>query len=202
MHTLIVGTTGSGKTTLARIAAANNRGQPAILLDPYQDAGWQNAEVFEDTEKFLARVRETTNRLIIVDESGTQIDRYDPGHAWLAVGSRHNGHNVLFLAQRATMVSPNIRANCEHCAMFATTPKDAELLGEDFVQPAAVEFQPLPRYYFLSLDRFSPLRLYRVENQPLRVVLVKKDLSHAIRKLNRTEPETLGKNPWDDQATR
>lgn len=173
MHSIIVGTTGSGKTTLARRFVAANRGEAAIVLDPYQDAGWQRAEIFDDTERFLERVRTTTNRLIIVDESGTQIDRYDPEHSWLAVGSRHNGHNVVFLTQRAMMVSPNIRSNCELGFMFLTTPKDAELLAEDFVQPAAAGYQPLPRYHFVTLDRFNPPELYRVEIDPLAVKKVR-----------------------------
>lgn len=87
---------------------------------------------------FVRVVRASTCAQVFVDESPELIGGRSPDHAWLATQARHLGHQVHFLAQRATMLSPTVRGQCSHVFAFRSPTPDAKLLAEERAAPELV----------------------------------------------------------------
>lgn len=68
---------------------------------------------------------------VFVDEGGETLQR-DDAYQFLATRSRHYGHRVFFIAQRATQLAPIIRKNCTGFYCFRQCGSDCKLLGDDF----------------------------------------------------------------------
>ena len=179
MHSLIVGTTESGKSTLAREILYHWRKQKleAIVFDPLSYT-WYDAPVYPAIETFLEKAKTVTNHLLIIDESGTSLDRYDADHLWLATRSRHYGHSCVFISQRANMLSPNIRHNCELLYLFGSSPKDIQLLADDFVHPEITDMPPLEKYQFFRIRRFEAVSRRMLNPKTHSTIVVQEKRKH------------------------
>jgi len=163
MHTLIAGTTGSGKTTLAtqlvpQYAAA---GVYSIVLDPLKDPRWRTPYVTDDPSEFTRWAASSRRCMLFVDESGETIGHYQDQMFWLATRSRHLGHLSHFLTQRPAQVSPTVRNQCSRLYLFGVTFDDARSIAADWARsPADKETILLagslrPGEYFY-VTRFEP----------------------------------------------
>jgi hypothetical protein len=134
-HTLILGITESGKTTLAmRLAQSYRRRRvPVLVLEPFRSSRWNATYITDNADDFLKIVFANRSCAVFVDEAGDMIGRYSDAMNKLATLSRHYGHNAHFICQRAMMISPTIRAQCSNLFLFKQSTKDAELLSRDFV---------------------------------------------------------------------
>jgi GTPase SAR1 family protein len=159
MHVLIVGTTGSGKTTIAtRLASKDyNEGRLVFVLDPHADSRWNNCAdiVTRDFEEFMKLAHENVNCTLIVDEAGRFCGNHDKESHWLATESRHNNHTAIFIGQRANMIATNIRGNCNTIFCFQTRIRDAEVYADDFCCDALEDAANLRKGECIYFKRFG-----------------------------------------------
>lgn len=139
-HTLIVGITESGKTTLAKLLCDNARksGIGTLVLDPMHDT-W-NAEFQTDDEReFLEVFWQSRNCDVYIDEAGDMIGQYDKTMIQTATKGRHWGHNVHFLTQRGAMISPTVREMCRTLILFVSSRAACKVLAEEYNEPRILE---------------------------------------------------------------
>jgi hypothetical protein len=105
--------------------------------------------VYADGERFAAVVRASLRCQVFVDESPELIGGRSPDHAWMATQARHLGHQVHFLAQRATMLSPTVRGQCSHVFAFRSPTPDAKLLAEERAAPELIGASTLALGHYL-----------------------------------------------------
>lgn len=173
-HSLIVGTTLSGKTQLAK-ALSNEyaqKGVPSLVLDPLRSR-WDNA-AFQttDPDKFSDVVRKSTRCAVFVDESGNIMGRWDTTLQWLATEARHFGHRSHFISQRPALLNLTVRDQCEHIFIFRVSQKDAKMLAEEFVNDDLLDAAKLPKLHFIWVQRFGETKRGRIDFQNGQPVVV------------------------------
>jgi SpoVK/Ycf46/Vps4 family AAA+-type ATPase len=133
-HSIIVGITGTGKTTLAFKIAERYRARkiPVLVYDPFKRLEWQADFITDKPEEIVEVVFKNKSCAVFIDEAGEFLDRYSKEDTKLATMSRQLGHNVHFIAQRAQMLSPNVRHQCTNLFMFRQVASDCDLLSKDF----------------------------------------------------------------------
>ena len=140
-HTLIIGMTESGKTTLAKKLCENyrKRGISTIVLDPLWD-NWNANFQTSDPNEFMQIVSnpQTQRCAIFIDESAESIGQYNKEMFWLATRARHYGHNSHFIVQRTKQLSPTVRGQCRFLYMFNSPIVDCKDLANDFNEPRLI----------------------------------------------------------------
>jgi DNA helicase HerA-like ATPase len=134
MHVLILGITGTGKTTLAfRLAAEYRQNNINVLvLDPDLRTGWNADFITDNPETFLEVVKVNKSCALFIDESGQMIGRYSREMAWLATNARKWGHKSHFITQRASQLDPTIRNQCTSIFLFKQSLDDTKNLVNEF----------------------------------------------------------------------
>lgn len=162
-HTLIIGTTESGKTTLAKhfCAERTKGGRNTLVLDPMFDQ-WQATRVFHDKDEFLQTAWLSESCDLFIDEAGDAIGQYDKLMTKLATRGRHWGHNCYFITQRANMLALTVRTQCKILCCFAIDPDDAKVLAQNWNQKAILDAPNLAQGEFLYIRRFHPIRKMKV----------------------------------------
>jgi len=162
MHSLIIGITGSGKTTLAKqqCAKAKLEGVKTIVLDPMMDKGWECDFITDSKEEFLQVVKQSTGCKLFVDESGQTVGKYNLEMEWLATQARHWGHKTTFITQRAQQISPTVRDQCSILYVFLVSKKDSDTFAEEFVQDELKNASSLKKFEFYRVGRFIPAKKY------------------------------------------
>lgn len=159
-HSLIIGMTQSGKSTLARqmVAAYRRNGVHSLVLDPLEDPAWRNSGakiLTADGEYFLSLMLKTRQCAIFVDESGEAIGRYSGEMKKLATRSRHYGHNAHFISQRAVDIDKTIRDQCTDLFCFRVSKKDAETLADEYGYEELLGAFQLNQGEFIKCGRFT-----------------------------------------------
>lgn len=148
MHTLILGRTGTGKTSLLKLLSNEyrRRGIESLIFTSIRREFEGYGHVHYDLDEFLSVVFASRRCAVFVDEAGEAVDRsHITKTAPLATRSRHLGHAVHFSAQRASMIWPTVRDQCERAYIFRVSISDARDLANDygFLEIAqASAFQP------------------------------------------------------------
>jgi hypothetical protein len=146
-HSLIVGMTNTGKTTLAiKIAQESKaRGWPIIVLDPTFDPRWDFADYTTDNKNdFLYAYYNSRECRVFIDESVETASNSDKEIITTATRGRHYGHQNFYIGQRAKMVARNIRTQCYQVFAFRQTPEESKLLYQDFGHEILLECSKLP----------------------------------------------------------
>jgi hypothetical protein len=165
-HSLVVGMTLSGKTTLCRLLARGyrRRGYATAVLDPLRDPNWKADFLTPRRDDFMRYVKRATSHALFVDESGSSIDKNDPSNDWLTTTARHLGHVSHFIAHRPQQLSPTLRLQCERLYLFSASQKDAALLADEWSAPELVALcRRLGRGEFVFVERFRPIQLGRID---------------------------------------
>lgn len=140
MHSLYVGVTLSGKTTLARYISRQLRanGQTVGVFDPMgtptRGGGWgDGAHVFNDESQFLAWVGDdrVMRSHLFIDEADLVVNHARPENLWLLTRGRHYGFSVNLITQRPAMLHPTARGQATRLYMFRLARKDRQLLGQE-----------------------------------------------------------------------
>lgn len=158
-HTLITGTTESGKSLLAKAIARewHAEGYRVMVLDPRLSV-WKGASlVTADSDFFMEEVNEWEHCLLIVDESGEAIGHYAPEMRTLATTLRHNFHSSIFIVQSATQLDPIIRRQCRYCAAFSCTEAEAKTLATEYPQAGFERAVTLRKFEYYFGSRFGGL---------------------------------------------
>lgn len=157
MHSLIVGITESGKTTICKKLAAKHleQGFAVLVLTSIFDAWPEGCLVFDDQDEFLRVFWNSKKCMVFIDEGGSTVGRYNEAMDATATRGRHWGHSCYFSSQRATQISATVRGQCSQLFCFAQGKKDAEVLAEEFNQPGLEEAPNLRRGEFFLVRRFG-----------------------------------------------
>lgn len=155
-HKLIVGTTESGKSTLARsmVEDAAKRGAFVIVYDPTLNPAWATEFVTADEYQFFAWIHEAhengiTSIVAVVDEADTIMSMSHRHNWWLASRGRHFGIEAIFITQRPTMIAPSVRGMPSEHYAFRIPKSDAQLLADDCAAPELAGAAELAQGEFL-----------------------------------------------------
>lgn len=176
-HSIIAGTSLSGKTTLAKIFCRQvvRSGRGTIVLDPFMSK-WDTPRVYTDSGEFLRQAKSQMNKGLFVDESGETIGKYDLTMNWLTTTARHCGHKTWLITHRPTQISPTLRSCCENCYMFATDVDAHATLCKEFLAPHLINIR-LPKYTFVRLQKFQEPQIWEIRKKALDFELVR---SHTL----------------------
>jgi DNA helicase HerA-like ATPase len=149
-HVIIVGSTMSGKTTLARQISRElvKHKQMVIVYDPMHTAtaggDWGDVnspflKIYDDEEEWHNAVWESqieSGTYVFVDEAADIFNHQKLDYQWMLRKGRHAPHSLVMhlITQRPKMVPPNIRTQMGHAYMFMLAPDDREELGKDLGQ--------------------------------------------------------------------
>lgn len=162
MHTVINGTTGSGKSTYAvQLAkAAKQTGFPIGVLDPMFDQHdrWPRQEpgiITHDFDEFEQWARENINAWLFIDEGHDSIgkNRWNDDLWWLFRYGRHYGHRVAVITQYPMDLPPVVRINCRHLVCFNLDGDSAYALSRNFGHEAINDATTLQPFEFIYITR-------------------------------------------------
>ena len=164
-HSLILGQTESGKTALAKQLAAqySRAGINVIVLDPINDPSWNADFQTTDPEQFFEVYWKNQQCAAFFDESGELCKEYPAEMKKTATRGRHWGHSNLYIAQRAVLIPPTIRDQCNRMFLFASSLEDCKIHSAEWNQPALKEEGPkLAQLEYFSVQRMKPLKRGKV----------------------------------------
>jgi len=166
-HTLILGMSQSGKSTLAKIMACESikRGRTVVVLDPIYDAEWSRigCVVFYSTEKFNRYIKDPDNRemTVIVDEVGLAIAR-NKAMNHITTSARHRGHVTIVIGHERTDLSPVMRNNCGTLCLFVLSRESREMLAREWDCDAILSVK-LNQGEFLYIQKFKGIKMGRID---------------------------------------
>ena len=161
MHCLIIGTTGSGKTTLAKhLCGRFSNG--SMVYDPIETS-WPSDNVHASVEPFLSDFFASRSRHCFLDESLEIAGFHDRGVISTATRGRHYGHRCYYISQRVVGLSHTIRQQCSRLFLFAIPARDAAHLAEDFNDMDILRAPELEQLQIMYKERFQPVAIYRLQ---------------------------------------
>jgi len=163
-HSLILGMTGSGKSSLAKKLAISFEAKDmrVAVLDPL-GYDWPVTFHTDDPDGYMQYVRSHTRMVLFVDESGEVLKQHDKEKQWLATQSRHFGHSVFFIGQRNIQIPRTMRDQCETFYIFTLNIKDARNLADETNKPEIVGVADLPKMTFARVNRFEPVTYHTIK---------------------------------------
>lgn len=165
MHAMIIGMTESGKSTLGKILAKELKasGKTVAVLDPLCDPDFTSDFCTDDIEEMREWLESNRSAYVFVDESGQFFNEgNDLSNAWLATRSRHFGHSVFFLAQRAVQIPKTMRDQCGRLYLFTSSVNDGKIHAEEWNKPECLQCHTLPKLHFMQVSRFDPVKHLRI----------------------------------------
>jgi hypothetical protein len=160
-HTLIIGMSESGKTSLAKQIAANMRARNirTMALDPLRDPAWPVDFITADQHEFLRTFWASKKCAAFMDEGGQSVGRYNLAMQETVTKGRHWGHACYLIAQKATQLAPVVRDMCSTLFVFSVAPSSAKMLAEDFNNDLILQASTLKQFEFICVHKFG--RAYR-----------------------------------------
>ena len=162
-HALIVGSSGTGKTSLAKkLAEARSitrKFKPEfrqVALDPMGSQWPDGVFVVRDwveLETELAVMHEGGEHgCIYIDEANVHFSIADKEKLWLMLRGRHFGLDVTLITQFPTLISPAARGQCERLHLFKVGAQSARMLAEDYAAPELLRASGLKRGEWLCVE--------------------------------------------------
>lgn len=164
MHTLIIGMTMSGKTTLAKTIAKQlkSSNHKVAVLDPLGDPDFDADFRTKDSAEFLEYAKTHQDHFLFVDESGVAMGRFNEPMNWLATTARHNGHLCTFISQGLTQLPPIVRGQCDRLFIFSCAKINTDLASQEWNEKKLAEIDKIPQYHFYLARRFHPLKFGKI----------------------------------------
>ena len=156
MHSLILGMTESGKTSLAKqiIQAAKKRGINTIVLDPLCDPSFDADFQTSDPLEFMYVWKNSRSCFCFIDESGT-VGKFSDTIRECATKGRHWGHSFFFLAQKATQVEPLVRDMCSQLFLFRSGSQSRKILAEEYDAPQLIDSIEMLEYHHCTRSEYK-----------------------------------------------
>jgi ABC-type transporter Mla maintaining outer membrane lipid asymmetry ATPase subunit MlaF len=168
-HSLIIGASRTGKSTLAKILGRKAIEIPrkVLVCDQFASPDWRQmgAELYTDPTRYLDAVQAPENRssFLVCDEAGTAATA-DKRLTILTTTARHFGHTSIIIAHKHTQLPTVLRGNCDRLILFATDQKTFDGICEEF---ASVHDEQIPRVKrwgnFVVIERFGKLRVGQIQ---------------------------------------
>lgn len=158
MHTMIIGVTACGKTTLAKRMSGMFQAQeiPVGVLDPISDPGWNTPYLYSSPADFMALFNNSTGMALFVDEAAEVAGQYDDELLITATRGRHRGHKMHYLTQRYGTINATIRAQCTTLIIFRVTEHEAKAMIKQVGYSEAISKAPrLNRGEFIKITPFN-----------------------------------------------
>lgn len=158
-HSLILGMTESGKTTLAKRLAANYkaRGIGVLVLDPMGDPEWNADFQTNDVEEFLSVFWDSRKCAVFIDEAGEAVGQFDKVMHRTATKGRHWGHSCHYLSQRGAQIARTVRDQCSHLFLFTTALDDSKIHANEWNKPELRGANALQQGHYFHATRFGNL---------------------------------------------
>lgn len=163
-HSLIIGTTESGKTTLAKTLSRklNSAGYHTLILDPLSDPGWTASFITREPTEFIEMAKDSRSCFLFVDEAGMHCGTHDREMHWLATQSRHWGHSCFFISQRGQQIAKTIREQCRYLYLFACSKSDAKIFADEWNKELILQANTLKQGEFFCVPRFGNVRKMKI----------------------------------------
>ncbi len=164
-HSLFVGKTGNGKTTLAKDWARSFQanGVPVLVLSSMagewlddSPGGFCADYATEDPAEFVQFCFEHTQCFVIIDEGGDVATNADKDVISLATRGRHWGHVCLFLGQCGTSVASKIRQNCSNFFIFKSNKDACKEIDKSAIDPMVYSAMTLDKGYCVAIIGNEP----------------------------------------------
>jgi len=164
-HSLILGMTESGKTTLAKRLAAMYRqnGFGVLVLDPLNDS-WDCDFQTSDPDEFLRAYWDSRRCMVFIDESGDAIGQYDKPMIQTATKGRHWGHSNHYISQRGAMLARTVRDQCSRLFLFATALDDCKIHAREWNNPEILDAAKFEQGEYITTTRFGALSHHHLFN--------------------------------------
>jgi len=156
-HTLILGMSESGKTTLARNLAKvyKSQGWCVIVLDPLKDPQWQADFITADQDEFLEVFWASRKCMVFIDEGGKSVGQYEKAMQECFTTGRHWGHSCHLIAHKGTQLAPVVRDQCRYLFLFCSSIKEGKLLADEFNKPELQECNKLLQGEYIHASKFG-----------------------------------------------
>lgn len=157
-HNLMIGMTGCGKTTLLKkhiIPRFKAAGIKSAVLDPLGDPSFNADYQTKSSSEFLKFAYREKGYILIIDESGQAIGKYNAPMNALATNVRHKGNFSFFATHSVTSLPPIVRGQCANVYLFQCSRKNFELVADDFDQPTILKLPKLDVGEFYFVPRFG-----------------------------------------------
>jgi hypothetical protein len=165
MHSLIIGTSLSGKTTLAKKLAVQykNSGISIIVFCKFKDE-WQGITpyIYTNRADFLRAIKVLKNCAFFTDESGQTIGRNDAELEATATDSRHKGHQGHYICHRPAQISPVMRYQCGQLYLFNSSLYDCKILYNEYPYEDILTAHQLKQGHYLKITKFKDIRKCRL----------------------------------------
>jgi len=198
MHSLIIGQTESGKSCFSKILANQYKaaGKKVAVLDPICDPDWRADFRTDSVELLKQYLNQNRSVYVFIDESGEVFNEgNDTSYSWLATRSRHYGHSVHFLAQRAIQIPKTMRDQCSRLFLFTSSKSDGKIHSEEWNKDELINCNTLPKLHFYMTDRFSEVKTLKIVDYK-KVVTIGITNSNTIES-NRISNDTNSDRPMD-----
>lgn len=168
-HSLILGMTESGKSTLAKKLAAyyKSKGFGVLVLDPLNDPGWPCDFKTDDGSEFLKVFWDSRRCFVFIDESGDSVGRYNAEMTRTATKGRHWGHACHYITQRGTQLATTVRDQCSHLFLFCSSLNDSKTHADEWNQQQIREACNLKQGEYFHATRFGELHRGNVFKEQL-----------------------------------
>lgn len=156
MHSLLLGMTESGKTSLAKqlIQEFRARGVHCISLDPLSDPSFGADFTTNNPEEFAQVWKTSRGCACFIDEAGT-VGKFSEHIKEAATKGRHWGHSFFFLSQRATQIEPLVRDQCGALFLFRSGMQSRKTLAEEFNAPQLLEDIEMLEYHYVTRSGYQ-----------------------------------------------
>ena len=165
-HNLVIGMTGCGKSTLLKIEiipAFKKKGIQSAVLDPLGDPTFAADFSTKDSMEFIRFAYTHSNYILVVDESGRAVGRYNSVMQNLATEIRHKGNLSFFATQGVTQLAPVVRDQCANVFVFNCSRRNFEIIADEFAKPELLKLKTLDKGEFYYVPRFGSIRSGRID---------------------------------------
>lgn len=158
-HSLILGMTESGKTTLAKQLAAHYKanGVGVLVLDPMADPDWLADYKTDNPDEFLQTFWDSQRCAVFIDEAGDSVGRFDTVMQRTATKGRHWGHACHYITQRGAQLAMTVRDQCSHMFLFTTSLNDSKIHANEWNQDELLKAKSLRQGEYFHVTRYGEL---------------------------------------------
>lgn len=163
-HSMIIGMSTSGKTTLAKklANAYTNKGINVLILDPLSDPDFVGSYKTRSPSEFIKVCRDNEHCAVFVDEAGSNVGRFDKEMVELVTRGRHWGHKVHLISQRGVQISTTARDQCTDLYMFTTSLNDCKVHANEWNSNELLTGSSLNKGEYFHTTRFSVCKKYKI----------------------------------------